>query len=104
MPDLVPSRPLVKRPSRRGRWFRAFEFAVQLTLAVGYVLYAIRYYQIATRLKEALAEMDRTDPGWRLQDVEAARAVVPDAENSAAGDGGGQETSPAGESVARRGL
>ncbi len=27
--------------------------------------------------------MDRTDPGWRLQDVEAARAVVPDAENSA---------------------
>lgn len=83
MPDLVPTRPLVKRPSRWGRWFRAIEFAVQLTAAVLYVLYAIRYYQITTRLNEALAEMDRTDPGWRLQDIEAARAVVPDDENSA---------------------
>ncbi len=27
--------------------------------------------------------MDRADPGWRLPDIEAARAVVPDAENSA---------------------
>ncbi len=83
MPDLVPSRSVVKRPSRWGRWFRAIEFAVQLTLAVVYIVYAVRYYQITTRLNEAEAEMDRTDPGWRLQDIEAARAVVPDAENSA---------------------
>ena len=36
-----------------------------------------------SRLKEAVAEADRTDPRWRLADVLANRARVPDAENSA---------------------
>jgi hypothetical protein len=34
-------------------------------------------------LREVVAELDRDDPGWRLEDIEAARAVVPDKENSA---------------------
>jgi hypothetical protein len=33
--------------------------------------------------QEALAETDRIDPGWRLDDIEAARAVLPDEENAA---------------------
>jgi hypothetical protein len=33
--------------------------------------------------REAVEEADRLDPGWRLADLEAARAVVPDEENSA---------------------
>jgi hypothetical protein len=37
----------------------------------------------AFRLKEALAEADRTDPGWRLAEVWASRAQVPDGENAA---------------------
>jgi hypothetical protein len=48
-----------------------------------YGLYGYKHHQIATRLQEALAELDRTDPGWRLHDIEAARAQVPDADNSA---------------------
>jgi hypothetical protein len=35
------------------------------------------------RLNKAVAEADRTDPGWRRADLWAARAPVPDAENSA---------------------
>lgn len=35
------------------------------------------------QLAAALAELDATDPGWRLEDIEAARAVVPEQENSA---------------------
>jgi hypothetical protein len=42
-----------------------------------------RHHQAQQLLDEAVAELDRTDPGWRLLDVTAARAVVPDAENSA---------------------
>jgi hypothetical protein len=37
----------------------------------------------ASRLKNAIAEADRTDPRWRQADVWASRAPVPDAENSA---------------------
>ncbi len=83
MPDPVPPRSVVKRPSRRGRWFRAFGFAVQLTLAVGYVLYAIHYCAMTMRLRSALAEMDRDHPGWRLADMEKRREVIPEGENSA---------------------
>src|SRR5262249_1737408 len=35
------------------------------------------------RLRDALAETDRLDPGWRLEELEAKRALIPDEENSA---------------------
>lgn len=35
------------------------------------------------KLAEEIAELDRTDPGWRLEEIEAARAKIPDAENGA---------------------
>jgi hypothetical protein len=44
---------------------------------------AYSHYRAATRLHEALAELDRAEPGWRLHELEAARALVPDGENSA---------------------
>lgn len=34
-------------------------------------------------LQDAIAEADRLDPGWRLEELEAKRAVIPPAENSA---------------------
>lgn len=40
-------------------------------------------HQKAGKLQTMLAELDRSDPGWRLDDIEAARAFVPDEENSA---------------------
>jgi hypothetical protein len=41
------------------------------------------HHKVTTQLQEALAELDCTDPGWRLKDIEAARAPVSDAENGA---------------------
>ncbi|HEY7328122.1 MAG TPA: hypothetical protein VH592_10800 [Gemmataceae bacterium] len=40
-------------------------------------------HSLRERLDEALAELDRTDPGWRLEDIEAAREQIPEDENSA---------------------
>jgi hypothetical protein len=40
-------------------------------------------HRVARAAAEAVAELDRTDPGWRLKDIEAARAAVPEEENSA---------------------
>jgi len=34
------------------------------------------------QLQEAIAEADRLDPGWRQAELEAKRAVIPDAQNS----------------------
>jgi hypothetical protein len=50
-----------------------------LVLVAGFLLY--RHRQTADRLRLALDELDRKDPGWRLEEVEAARTAVPDAEN-----------------------
>jgi hypothetical protein len=38
---------------------------------------------VARELAEALAEADRLDPGWRLEDIEAKRPALPDNANSA---------------------
>jgi hypothetical protein len=67
-----------------GRWLRRFAYLALLGLVASVTHYAYRHHQVTTRLQEALDELDRTDPGWRLQDIEAARAVIPDDENSAA--------------------
>jgi hypothetical protein len=52
-----------------------------LVLLLGVLVYFQR--STSNRLRLALEELDRTDPGWRLPDVEAARREVPAAENSA---------------------
>lgn len=74
----------VKRSSRwRWRWARrvAVSLCLLLLVGAGKRLYSQREYQ--KELEEALAELDRTDLGWRLADIEAARAVIPDEENGA---------------------
>jgi hypothetical protein len=40
-------------------------------------------YRNAGRLKEAVADLDASDPNWRIEAIESGRAAVPDAENSA---------------------
>ena len=39
--------------------------------------------KMESKLQKTLAELDRTEPGWRWEDIEAARAEVPEEENSA---------------------
>jgi hypothetical protein len=40
-------------------------------------------YRTAARLADAIAEADRLDPGWRIDDLLARRAVLPDQQNAA---------------------
>jgi hypothetical protein len=56
-----------------------------LVLPVLGLVGAFFYYAAAAdwELRAAIAEADRLGPPWRLEDVEAARAVLPDARNSA---------------------
>jgi len=46
-------------------------------------LYLVRTNDGELQLSAILAHLDRTDPGWRLEDIEAQRLVVPDESNSA---------------------
>jgi hypothetical protein len=39
--------------------------------------------KMESKLQKTLAEMDRSEPGWRWEDIEAAREEVPEEENSA---------------------
>jgi hypothetical protein len=57
-----------------------------LLLAVSSALFAAAwlYIHVANaRLERAIAEADRLDPRWRLADIEADRAVIPDEDNAA---------------------
>jgi hypothetical protein len=58
---------------------------VRLALAAGTLVacYVFVLYRADTRLQLLKAQIDRDDPGWRLDDIEAARAQIPAAENSA---------------------
>lgn len=74
-------------PRRRRRWpwvllvFVVFFVLLPLGTFVGYSLYMDGVY--AEQVREAEARADRLDPEWRLEQIEAKRAVIPDEENSA---------------------
>jgi hypothetical protein len=57
--------------------------AALLVLAAAGAWYAFLYYANDRRLNAAIAAADRLDPGWRMAELEARRAVLPDEENSA---------------------
>ncbi len=70
------------RPKRRRLLFALI--GVVAVIVVGFFASLVVRRQAAVRrLAAAIADLDRTDPGWRLVDIERARARVPQAENSA---------------------
>src|SRR5262249_29176942 len=81
-----PLRPGVTRKPRSRflwRWLRRL-FAGMLLLALGLTGWKLYEDQVDRRaLERYLAELDQEDPGWRFEEIEAARPEVPDAENSA---------------------
>ena len=72
----------VDAPPRRRPFLRlVLVLLAVLLLGVGWLGYL--WYSTDRAIRTAVAEADRLDPGWRLADLEAARAAVPDAGNSA---------------------
>jgi hypothetical protein len=65
------------------RWLRRLVTTLLLALLGFGIRFAYRHYRAVAGIEEAVAALDREDPGWRLQEIEAARAQVPDTENGA---------------------
>lgn len=70
----------VPAPRRRTRrWLLAILLAIATLAAYG----VYSYIAGQRRLQAVLDRLDREDPGWRLEDLQAARRPIPDEENSA---------------------
>lgn len=76
---------VIEKP--RQPWWQRWLKRICKVLLLAAIAIAIRqgwyHYQATKKLQETLAEMDRHEPGWRLEDIEAAREEVSEAENSA---------------------
>jgi hypothetical protein len=71
------------RPSRWRPWERRTALTVAVLLGLSAVLCAWCWHKIGILLRQDVADLDRGEPGWRWHDLEAARADLPDEENSA---------------------
>src|SRR2546421_8755651 len=71
------------RHAPRRRWLRRMALTVALALALPWVWAGWNLYRYGNDLEAAIAEADRLDPGWRLEELEAKRDAPPDAENAA---------------------
>jgi hypothetical protein len=68
-------------PPRRRRWLRWALLLVPVALVAASWVYL--YVSGDVRLRRAIAEADRLDPHWRLNDVLEERPAIPDEENGA---------------------
>jgi ABC-type transport system involved in multi-copper enzyme maturation permease subunit len=70
----------VSGPSRSWRLVGWTLFLLPLAAVLGW--YGYSHYAAEKSLQEAIANADQLDLGWRLDELEAKRAVIPDEENS----------------------
>src|SRR5262245_20577398 len=77
--DLAPT--TTPRPRRRKLYFLGGLILFFAVAAGGLYLYL--GYAAERRWEAAVAEADRNDPNWRLDDLLANRPPIPDAENGA---------------------
>jgi hypothetical protein len=71
---------------RKSIWKRLLFFAgltVVLLVAAGIGQYFLQSARARDRLARIIAELDESDPGWRLEEIENARPVLPEDANSA---------------------
>jgi hypothetical protein len=80
VPSSASGAPAAQRPRR---WRRRLALALVVLLLAGGAAAVVSVWTATSDLDRVLAEMDRLDPGWRMEDIEAKRRAVPDAENSA---------------------
>jgi ABC-type transport system involved in multi-copper enzyme maturation permease subunit len=68
------------RSRRPKRTLSRVLLVLPLLLMLGW--YGIRYLVDERELQMAIADADRLDPGWRLEELEAKREIIPDGQNS----------------------
>jgi hypothetical protein len=71
------------RQSRWRRWGVKLLFIFLPCIALLAANFAYRHYRAVAGVQAAVAALDRDEPAWRLHEIEAARPVIPDDENSA---------------------
>jgi hypothetical protein len=74
--------PELADPPRRNRWVYIVLFLVLPICVLVGVSFSLSS-SAHSELRQAIAETDRLDPRWRLEDVESDRAYVPPEQNSA---------------------
>src|SRR5207249_93911 len=73
----------LSRGSRAKRILPGLGLLLLLFISLGVGWWCYVQAQAASRLTSAIANLDRQDPGWRWDDLQAKRASVPDEENAA---------------------
>src|SRR5437773_4540708 len=71
----------IRKPRRR--WWKRILFGVLLAVLILTGVYRYRAWRLDRELDEVVAELDQSDPGWRLEDIEKNRRVLRDEENAA---------------------
>jgi ABC-type Na+ efflux pump permease subunit len=94
-----PERDQHEHAAGRRAWFEALKrrrkTVAVASMVVLFVISQISSLRSSILLRRALAETERLCPGWRLDDLEAARERVPDAENAALRVGAADHVLPA---------
>src|SRR5262245_47705700 len=65
------------------RGLRWFMLVLLVLVPIGLVADWQHTRRLQTDLAAVTAELDAADPGWRVAEIEASRATIPDDENSA---------------------
>jgi hypothetical protein len=77
LPELAPPRQL------RKRFLWGAVILVLVALAGGFLYYQWLLYEADRDRDQIIAELDASDPRWRLEEIEADRKVIPDDQNAA---------------------
>jgi hypothetical protein len=77
------AQPLAPPARRKTRWLRYLLVLVLLFVLVPAGHYLYLRWSLHSELAAAMAETDQLDPGWRLENIEAARKSYPPEEDSA---------------------
>jgi hypothetical protein len=65
------------------RWLIRGVISLVILAAIGIGTFLYKRHVAERELQAALAELDEKEPGWRLEDIEARRAQVPEVQNGA---------------------
>src|SRR5579859_706814 len=78
-----PAPPAAPRPRRRRRRWLIGLVCLLVLVAIPVAGYFALVWKQQRELDELIAELERTDPNWRLDDLMKNRPVVPDEQNPA---------------------